>query len=194
MHCPAILPLAAAQDADLAGSAIPGFVKQDLHPSTRNGRLAAAALIRKDQGVLHPEVIDTCRRASLDEAGRRSHGTVERTRRDQAAEDAVVVEPGRIRRVDFRIESDLAVCGIVACAQKRMTGSRPSPPGRLDPVALALERVGRQGNAPAALAGEQPGEGERDSRRVSARNRLHESASGTWRRPRLVPGRPPEAR
>ena len=53
-------------------------------------------LVGEDQGALHLEVLDDRRFASLREAGRRGHGAVKGARRDQPAEDAVVVQPRRI--------------------------------------------------------------------------------------------------
>ena len=190
---PAVFAIAPAEDADAPRRAVVILVQQQLHAPAPVGGAVFGILVGKDQRALHPKVFDADCAAPLGAAGRRRHCAVERARRDQPAEDAMVGEPRRIGGEDLGVEGDLPARGFVARAQQGVAGVGAPPPGRLDPVALALERVAGERDPAALLAGEEPVEAERKMRLVGAGDRLHEAAAGTRRRLRLVLRRPLQA-
>ena len=114
---PPVFAVPSAEDADPAHRAVLGVVEQDLHLTARVGGVALGVLVGEDQRALHLKILDDHRLAALGKGSRCRHGAVERARRDQPAEDAMVAQPRRIGGEDLRVVGDLAARGLVARTQ-----------------------------------------------------------------------------
>ena len=139
-----VLVAALAEDLEITRRRPLGIVEHHLHSPPLVVRPVRGGRLGKDQGVLQLHVFHDHRAAALGKRRRGRHRAVERAWRHQPPEDSVVVQPRRIGRKHFRLERDLAASGFVPDAEQGMTGVLAPSLRRLDPVALALERISRQ--------------------------------------------------
>ena len=124
--------------------------------------------------------------------GGHRHGAVQGARRDDLAVYSMIVQPRRIGCVHLGLEQKLASGGFMTDAEQRVTRARPAPPGGLDPVALVLERVAGQRNAPPGFASELSCKGDVESGLIGPGHGIEESAAVF--RGRGTIGRPLHAR
>ena len=106
-------------------------------------------------------------------------GAVKRPGHHDPAEDPVVRQPGRPARAELDLEGHLPGGERPGDAQQRMPPAETPAGRRLHPVPPPLERVRRQGDPPAALAGVESRKRHRQPRLVGARHRRGEPGIGT---------------
>ena len=131
-----------AQDLDPAPRAL-GDVHQDLHLAALVGGVGIVGVsFSQHERVLELEILDQHGLLTGLRGHGGRHGTVERARRDEAAEDAVVAEPRRLGGMNLGVEGRLAPGGVVPIAEQGVVGGDPASPSRR-PEAFALERIAR---------------------------------------------------
>ena len=87
------------------------------------------------------------------------------------------IQPLRIGGIHFRLKLKLASGGFVANAEQRVPRAGSTLLGRLDPVALTLERIARNRDTASGLPLELAVEGDSDSGLVQPRYRIKEPAA-----------------
>ena len=130
-----------AEDPYAARGFVRGSVEQNLDARAFRHRTVRLVLIGEDQRTVELQVLDHRSLDALFGSRGGRHGPEHGAGNHETAEYPVVVQPTRMRREQFRVEGDLPAGGFVPRAQKRMPGRGTLPPGRSDPLALALKGI-----------------------------------------------------
>ena len=119
-------------------------------------------------------LLDDCRAVALRDRRRRRQRSIQRPRRQQPPEHAVVGQPRRIGRQHLGVERHLATRRLVALPEQRVAAAAPPAPRPRNPVALALKRVAGHRDAAPLLAREQRLVAQRETRCVGPGDRGRE--------------------
>jgi len=180
--------VALAEDSNGPGRRRPGFIDCQLHCSRGCCRLFLVLLL-EDERIVQLHVFNDHRSAALRKRCRCHHRSINRARRHNAAEHAVVAHPGRVGWEQFGFIGYFAARRFATHAKQGMACASASSRRSLQPVTPSLKRITRQGNPAPVLAREETGEPDRQPELVGGRDRFREFRAVRSSR-RAVRGRP----